>query len=198
VNGRPSRPARAGEIMTLYGTGFGPASPAFPAGKVVAGAAPLANLVTVSIGGRNAEVLYAGQVGSGLNQFNLRVPAESYGANEILTSVAGQQVRSYLAVERNGGKCVSNTAPLVEVDSLTRAVQLCPVQYPPLARQARVQGTVRMRVSIDEHGRVCNLELVSGHPLLVPEAQKVLSFTRYNPHPLGSVRFVDDTVFTLP
>jgi protein TonB len=40
--------------------------------------------------------------------------------------------------------------------------------YPPLARQARIQGTVRFTAIIGVDGRIQNLTLVSGHPLLVP------------------------------
>ena len=39
--------------------------------------------------------------------------------------------------------------------------------YPALARQARIQGTVRFNASILKDGTIGNLILVSGHPLLV-------------------------------
>ncbi|MEO7143292.1 MAG: energy transducer TonB [Bryobacteraceae bacterium] len=41
--------------------------------------------------------------------------------------------------------------------------------YPPVAKRERVQGTVRFAVTIDESGYVRAIQLVSGHPLLVPE-----------------------------
>jgi protein TonB len=44
-------------------------------------------------------------------------------------------------------------------------------QYPPLAKQARVQGTVRFTAIIGKDGTIQNLTLVSGHPLLVQAAQ---------------------------
>ena len=40
--------------------------------------------------------------------------------------------------------------------------------YPPLARQARISGVVRFNAIIGTDGRIQNLTLVSGHPLLVP------------------------------
>jgi len=43
--------------------------------------------------------------------------------------------------------------------------------YPPLAREARIQGTVRFTAIIGRDGHVQNLQLISGHPLLVPAAQ---------------------------
>lgn len=42
--------------------------------------------------------------------------------------------------------------------------------YPPLARQARVEGTVRMEAVISRDGTILNLRAVSGHPLLIPAA----------------------------
>lgn len=49
------------------------------------------------------------------------------------------------------------------------ANQIAPV-YPPLAQQARVQGTVRFLATIDKQGHVAHLQVQSGHPLLVPAA----------------------------
>src|SRR6516165_2666647 len=42
--------------------------------------------------------------------------------------------------------------------------------YPPLAKQARVQGTVRFTAIISKDGTIQQLQLVSGHPLLVQAA----------------------------
>jgi len=54
-------------------------------------------------------------------------------------------------------------------------------QYPPLARQARIQGTVRFTAIIGVDGRIQNLTLVSGHPLLVPAAQAAVKEWVYQP-----------------
>ena len=53
--------------------------------------------------------------------------------------------------------------------------------YPPLAQQARIQGTVRFSVVIDKNGRVVNSRLDSGHPLLVPAAQEAVRQYEYEP-----------------
>ena len=45
-------------------------------------------------------------------------------------------------------------------------VKQVPPIYPPLARQARIQGTVVLQAIIDKDGSVKNLQLVSGHPML--------------------------------
>jgi uncharacterized protein (TIGR03437 family) len=72
--GVSTRGARPGEVILLYGTGFGPTQPAVPAGQVVSTPASLANTVTVRIGGAVAEVSFAGLTGAGLYQLNVKVP----------------------------------------------------------------------------------------------------------------------------
>jgi TonB family protein len=53
--------------------------------------------------------------------------------------------------------------------------------YPPLARQARIQGVVRFNVIIGRDGYVSNITLVNGHPLLVPAAQEAVKQWVYRP-----------------
>ena len=53
--------------------------------------------------------------------------------------------------------------------------------YPPLARSARIQGTVRFNAVIGTDGRIQNLTLVSGHPLLAPAAQAAVKQWVYKP-----------------
>jgi len=53
--------------------------------------------------------------------------------------------------------------------------------YPPLARQAKIQGTVRFRATIGKDGSVVNLELISGHPLLVAAAKAAAKQWTFKP-----------------
>ena len=53
--------------------------------------------------------------------------------------------------------------------------------YPPLAKQARIQGTVRFTAIIGTDGRVKNVQLVSGHPLLVESARDAVVQYVYRP-----------------
>lgn len=53
--------------------------------------------------------------------------------------------------------------------------------YPPLARQARIQGTVRFNAIIGKDGRIENLTVVSGHPLLIPAATEAVKQWVYKP-----------------
>jgi uncharacterized protein (TIGR03437 family) len=87
--GAVTTPARPGEIILLYGVGFGPANPPQPAGQLVTAAAPLANPVQVAIGGVAASVAYAGLVESGLYQFNVTVPNLPNGDAAVVASISG-------------------------------------------------------------------------------------------------------------
>src|SRR5206468_10196521 len=53
--------------------------------------------------------------------------------------------------------------------------------YPPLAKQARIQGTVKFTAVISKDGTIQNLQLVSGHPLLVPAATEAVKQWVYRP-----------------
>jgi TonB family protein len=54
--------------------------------------------------------------------------------------------------------------------------------YPPLARQARIQGTVMLRIVIDKWGQVRDTHLLHGHPMLSPAAVEAVKKWRYIPY----------------
>lgn len=54
-------------------------------------------------------------------------------------------------------------------------------EYPPLAKMARIQGTVRLEAVISKDGTIQDLKAVSGHPLLVKAAVDAVSRWRYQP-----------------
>jgi TonB family protein len=54
-------------------------------------------------------------------------------------------------------------------------------EYPPLAKEARVQGTVQFGVTIAKDGTISNLNLISGPPLLVQAAQQAVQQWQYKP-----------------
>ncbi len=73
--------------------------------------------------------------------------------------------------------------------------------YPPLAKQARIQGTVRLQAVIAKDGSVVELQVLSGHPLLVQAALDAVRQWRYHPtllnaEPVEVVTTVD-VIFTL-
>jgi protein TonB len=53
--------------------------------------------------------------------------------------------------------------------------------YPPLAKQARIQGVVRFTAIIGKDGTIQNLQLVGGHPLLVEAARQAVTQWQYKP-----------------
>ena len=73
--------------------------------------------------------------------------------------------------------------------------------YPPLAKQARIQGTVRLNAIIAKDGSISNLQVVSGHPLLIPSAMEAVKQWVYQPTLLNGepveVVTVIDVNFTL-
>ena len=66
-----------------------------------------------------------------------------------------------------------------------QAISLPKPIYPPIARQAKVQGIVNVQVLIDENGKVISAKAVSGSPLLIPEAQKAAFQARFSPAFIG-------------
>jgi len=56
-----------------------------------------------------------------------------------------------------------------------------------VARQARIQGVVRLEAVIDETGKITDLKVVSGHPLLVQAALDAVRQWRYQPTILNTV-----------
>ncbi len=57
--------------------------------------------------------------------------------------------------------------------------------YPPLARQARIQGSVVLQAVISKDGTIQGLRLVSGHPMLAPAAIDAVKQWRYKPYILN-------------
>lgn len=53
--------------------------------------------------------------------------------------------------------------------------------YPPLARQARVSGAVQLLGVVGRDGRVAQLQVISGHPLLVRAALDAVQQWTYRP-----------------
>jgi protein TonB len=53
--------------------------------------------------------------------------------------------------------------------------------YPPLAKQARISGVVRLNAIISKDGTIQNLSVLSGHPLLVPAAMEAVKQWVYKP-----------------
>ena len=78
--------------------------------------------------------------------------------------------------------------------NLIRRVQ---PEYPSLARQARIQGSVTLRAIISRDGRIENLQVINGHPLLVQSAIDAVRQWRYRPYMLNGEPVEVETQITV-
>jgi periplasmic protein TonB len=65
--------------------------------------------------------------------------------------------------------------------ALANRIKFVQPQYPPLAKSARIQGTVKFTAVISKEGTIQSLQLVSGHPMLVPSAREAVLQWVYRP-----------------
>jgi TonB family protein len=86
--------------------------------------------------------------------------------NEVAT-VAPRAAASSTVVSGGilNGKAVSKSAP----------------EYPAIAKQARAEGRVVVRVLVDEHGGISSASAESGHPLLQQAAVNAVREWRFSP-----------------
>ena len=91
ISGLTSRLAVPGDIIVIYGVGFGPVTPDIPAGQLVGEANSLATDFHISIGGVECQVQYDGLAPSytGLYQFNIVVPTVASGNAPLTFTVDG-------------------------------------------------------------------------------------------------------------
>lgn len=95
IAGVTTTPARAGEVVQLFGTGFGSSNPPTPTGLLFTTAAPLAQAVTATVGGVSAKV--AGYlVSPGVYQFNVTIPDVPTGDAPIAITAGGFSTQSNL------------------------------------------------------------------------------------------------------
>jgi uncharacterized protein (TIGR03437 family) len=91
IPGIPSRPARPGETITVYGVGFGPVTPDTPAGQLVQQANTLVSPLQVYFGEKPATLSYSGLAPNaiGLYQFNIVTPDVAAGDVPLTFNLAG-------------------------------------------------------------------------------------------------------------
>jgi uncharacterized protein (TIGR03437 family) len=101
INGVAASPALAGEVITIYGVGFGPVLSGPVAGRIAEGQPRTQNRVQFFFDGKEAEVQYAGLVPGlvGLYQFNVVVPA-GLGTRDVslAATVAGSPLSQTLYI----------------------------------------------------------------------------------------------------
>jgi len=69
--------------------------------------------------------------------------------------------------------------------------------YPPLARAARIQGTVVLQAIISKNGTIQNLQVLNGHPMLVRAAIDAVQQWRYRPYFLNGEPVEVETQITV-
>ena len=93
-----TRPVKPGDQLELFGVGFGPTNPPVAAGQLFTQAAPMVNPVTITIGGVNAPVSFAGLTAAGLYQFNVTVPNVPSGDQLVQAKVSGLLTQDALVI----------------------------------------------------------------------------------------------------
>jgi uncharacterized protein (TIGR03437 family) len=96
-----SAPAHPGDLVVLWGTGFGPTTPAAPAGVEVSGVPPTSTLPIVTVGGMQTPVISSVLTtgGAGLYQITIQLPAGlPTGAVAVQASIGGAQTQAGVSI----------------------------------------------------------------------------------------------------
>jgi uncharacterized protein (TIGR03437 family) len=100
IAGVPFRPAKPGEVVTIYGIGFGPVSPPMASGVPAAGLTAIQPVPVLRIGGTTATLQYAGLTPGliGLYQFNVVIPTLAPGDYALTVDTGGVPANSGLFI----------------------------------------------------------------------------------------------------
>lgn len=74
-----------------------------------------------------------------------------------------------------------NTVQVSSTDASEHLIKKVTAIYPPLAKQVRIQGKVKLLAVISKTGTVDSVNVVSGHPLLVQAAMDAVKQWQYKP-----------------
>ncbi len=106
---------------------------------------------------------------------------EAAGNNALLFGSPGENLRSAppppLPTKSKGSGPIRVGGIVAEANVIHRVQPV----YPALAKSARVHGAVEFTAVISKEGRVENLQLVRGHPLLVNAARDAILQWQYRP-----------------
>jgi len=94
---------------------------------------------------------------------------------------AGSDAPAASPARGTGSDRVSLSAEIAQSLLVTKIVPT----YPPLAREARVQGEVVLDVAISKEGTIEGLRTLTGHPMLIPAAIDAVKRWRYKPYLLN-------------
>ena len=92
---------------------------------------------------------------------------------------------------------VPQRVPVTSTIQAARLVSRVQPIYPPLARQSRIEGSVVLHAVINKDGEVSELQVLSGHPLLVNAALDAVRQWRYSPTLLSGQALEVETTITV-
>jgi periplasmic protein TonB len=92
---------------------------------------------------------------------------------------------------------VPQRVPVMSTIEAAKLISRIQPVYPPLAIQARIQGNVVLHAIIAKEGGVSELQVLSGHPLLVNAALAAVRQWRYSPTLLNGQAVEVETTITV-
>ena len=91
------------------------------------------------------------------------------------TSMALAALLGVIALAQDAPKKITRAAALSSV-----ATKIQP-DYPPMARQLKIQGTVEIDAEVTEAGEVTKVDIVSGNPVLTAPAALAVKRWKFKP-----------------
>lgn len=120
---------------------------------------------------------------------------------DVLTRAkdAASQFDSHLMVEISRGMSAENVMKIRprEMPASAMLIKSERPVYPPLAKMAKQHGAVRFEATVGKDGKVEDLKLISGPPLLVSVAKDAVGKWVYQPTLLGAVPVKMTTIITV-
>lgn len=127
---------------------------------------------------------FPAQVGLKPRQIEIRFDPNQESADRFQRGLPASKRESALPAAVQAIQPGSPVPQRIRGDAKTQAAKLIskvdPV-YPPLAKVGHFQGVVRFNAIISKEGRVENIQIISGHPLLVEAAQNSVKQWTYSP-----------------
>jgi protein TonB len=94
---------------------------------------------------------------------------------QLWTSIALAALLGMVALAQDAPKKITRVAALSSI-----AMKIQP-DYPPMARQLKIQGTVELDVEVTEAGTVSKVDIVSGNPVLTAPAVQAVKRWKFKP-----------------
>ncbi len=112
---------------------------------------------------------------------------------------SSEGVRDSLGTARPIMPSPATVAPPIRISRMSEGdlVHKILPAYPPLARSARIQGQVVLQAVISKQGVIENLQVLAGHPMLVPAAIEAVRQWRYRPYVLNNEPVEVETQITV-